>query len=244
MLQKCPICGSKNVIILKGTVCDIAEWEKRKTAHDMGYSFCNCNNIFYTNWSNMQLEIYDDDYEDSYQQERVKESANRLIEKYLPYSQPCEKFLEIGTLNDFFLDAAKNKGYDVCGSDIRSRRTAYRFIEYSLDGEKCAEKFNQIFCSHVFEHVKNPINSIVNLSEMLVSGGGLFIAMPDPVFIEWNDPYTWDYWAVREHHIMWDMKSFINFVKKHSGLKCVYAERNRTMLFMARGDYHLVFKKA
>lgn len=49
-LQKCPICGCDNYMVVRGEI-DFGEG-RREVFPDMGYSFCNCHNIFYTTWCN------------------------------------------------------------------------------------------------------------------------------------------------------------------------------------------------
>jgi hypothetical protein len=44
-LQKCPICGRENYMVVRG---DIEFDGRHEIFPDMGYSFCNCYNIFYS----------------------------------------------------------------------------------------------------------------------------------------------------------------------------------------------------
>jgi len=44
-LQICPICGRSNYMVIRG---DREIGNRHEIYPDMGYSFCNCNNIFYT----------------------------------------------------------------------------------------------------------------------------------------------------------------------------------------------------
>lgn len=49
-MQSCPLCNRSNRMVIKG--CYIHE-NKKETYPDIGYSFCNCENIFYTRKENV-----------------------------------------------------------------------------------------------------------------------------------------------------------------------------------------------
>ena len=50
-MQICPLCGRDNRIVVKGVYTRDG---KREIYPDIGYSFCNCKNIFYTNFENVK----------------------------------------------------------------------------------------------------------------------------------------------------------------------------------------------
>ena len=52
-MQECPLCGRNNRITVLGVYRDE---KKCETYPDMGYSFCNCKNVFYTNFENLTDE--------------------------------------------------------------------------------------------------------------------------------------------------------------------------------------------
>lgn len=49
-MQPCPICGIYQRMMIKGNYVDGSNWSRFP---DMGYSFCNCYNIFFTKWENL-----------------------------------------------------------------------------------------------------------------------------------------------------------------------------------------------
>lgn len=53
-IQKCPLCERENRIVMNGLFVIGSKVEKHP---DMGYSFCNCKNIFYTNRENLRDEV-------------------------------------------------------------------------------------------------------------------------------------------------------------------------------------------
>ena len=46
-IQKCPICGQENDMVIRGDI-ELGPEKKRYIYPDIGYSFCNCHSIFYT----------------------------------------------------------------------------------------------------------------------------------------------------------------------------------------------------
>lgn len=49
-MQECPLCGTPQRMMIKGNYVDKDKWERYP---DMGYSFCNCRNIFFTKPENL-----------------------------------------------------------------------------------------------------------------------------------------------------------------------------------------------
>lgn len=55
-MQNCPLCSQPNRMILRGLYIHKDKVEKYP---DIGYSFCNCRSIFYTNIENVTVPILD-----------------------------------------------------------------------------------------------------------------------------------------------------------------------------------------
>jgi len=240
---KCPLCGQLQPMILYGTVKDFADQTKLRMCFDMGYSFCNCYNIFFTDKKNLDNTIYGDSYTENYG------GLDSFYKPYLKFIDEVDggNFAEVGPVNDVILDGAIAKGYtrSFC-FDIAKRKTKH--YQYIGDFEKVKaddllQKFNFIFMAHVFEHFVNPFDTIREIGRMLRDDGKLFILMPDPAQINWSDPYQWAHLHAREHHILWDMDSFIQFTEEHSGLKCIFKERNFWDSTITTGDYRIMFQK-
>ena len=53
-IQECPLCHRHNRIVMYGLCAAGGKIDKHP---DMGYSFCNCKNIFYTNRENLRDEV-------------------------------------------------------------------------------------------------------------------------------------------------------------------------------------------
>jgi SAM-dependent methyltransferase len=229
-------------VVLYGLAKDLAAGKQSVTC-DMGYSFCNCYNIFYTDKKNLDNTIYGGEYESKY------DGLESLYEPYFKFIEPVSSgtFCEIGTVNDAIMDEAIAKGYSRAYCfDIGKRKTKHYQHIGDFEKVKASDlltKFDYIFMSHVFEHFVSPVDTACELGKLLNSGGTLFISMPDPAQIDWKQPYSWQHFWVREHYILWDMESFAEFIEKHAGLKCVHRERNYFTGSITTGDYRLVFKK-
>ena len=61
--QACPLCGQLQTIMMRGKTHDL-ETDEIGVVGDRGYSFCNCRNIFFTDWKNIDLGHYDGTYID------------------------------------------------------------------------------------------------------------------------------------------------------------------------------------
>jgi hypothetical protein len=67
--------------------------------------------------------------------------------------------------------------------------------------------------------------------------------MPDPYFIPWNNPLQWAHWVVKEHHILWDMDSFID-VCLEKGFNLEYNRRISGVYFNnLSGDFNIILRK-
>lgn len=251
--QACPLCGQAHPIVFPG----ITIAGNILTIHkDKGYSFCNCNNIFFTDWKNMEQQVYDEEYYRKYQFHNDKDLVDSIklyADFYFPIfetlNNSIQSFLEVGAIHDILLDEAKKKKWNTVGVDIFEHPSKH--IQWVTDfeiikSENILLKFDVIWASHVFEHFKDPLKMILNCHEFLNADGLLYIAMPDPWFINHSVikqyPGTWPHFHIQEHHILWDMDSFIDRVLER-GFELSYSKRNGSLDFQTHGDYHLIFKK-
>lgn len=258
LMQQCPFCGEKHHVLVRGGITT-HDGTKLNTEvfPDMGYSFCNCKNIFYTNWENIKLGVYDESYAKRYKNadEVNKKCAKsywqmhkkRIVEN----SNSGEKFLELGAVTPYIMDLAKESGFDTTGLDIIKHDFSHPMIEANFelwDGriwfDDFSEKarFDVIWASHIFEHFQYPLDALDKCRELLEPRGLLFIAMPDPFFITWDSVYNWAHWHIREHHIMWDMDSFADECEK-KGFELIYKERNTIGMTETFGDFHILLRK-
>lgn len=54
-MQECPFCGRNNRMVVKGVY---KNGDKHELYPDIGYSFCNCKSVFYTNYENVKIKTH------------------------------------------------------------------------------------------------------------------------------------------------------------------------------------------
>ena len=209
-LNKCPFCGETKPIIANGLV---KVGEDIKMCPDRGYAFCNCKSIWYTDWVNIDAQ--------------VEEESEQPLDVFRYHLKKC---------------VIKNDGYQrnkffVCGNNGKDVKEEADRLGFDV-GEH--EFYNTIWSYHKIEHVKEPLQLLKEYYDKLEKGGRLFIATPDPFFIEFDNVYLWAHWKLREHYIMWDMESLIDEVEK-IGFTVKMAMRNTEIKPFK--DMHLMFIK-
>lgn len=244
-MQECPLCGQGQPIYVPGMVRSLEKPDNSVIVPDRGFAFCNCYNIFFTKWENIDQTIYDDDYKGNYENPYLKAFYDKYNEIYfgkMDEMYPDGKtFLDVGSINPYLLDLAESRGWKASGLDViehDDERVMLGDFE-QFDGGK----FDFMWMSHVFEHLKDPEVAVDTINRTLSDDGVVFIAMPDTFSIDWKSPHDWGHWHVNEHHILWDMESFILYMVER-GFECVFKKRNATGLFICNGDYHLMFRKS
>ena len=243
-IQSCPLCGRDNIMVVNGYVS--VHNTKVVAVPDQGYSFCNCKNVWYTNWKNIdQTNYFDSEYSSLHYRERYRKEIERLFKEYKPmfeqYGNGGKKLVDLGCVVDFFVDAATAGGYDATGLDITKHKlTKCKFIIADFDRAEIEDKFDIVVANHFIEHLHYPERSFKKMYNMLNDGGLLFVSAPDPFQVNWDMPERWSAWAVRQHYIMWDMDSLIEEYEAR-GFKLLYKKRNIDVRWLQ--DYHLLFKK-
>lgn len=229
LLQECPFCKEHQIIMMRGVCIDIEDSSIQVT-HDKGYSFCNCRNIFYTNWKNIDQTIYDSDYQHKYKTKNLITVAENQVKEVFPKIHNLKKdaktFLEIGSIHDIILDYAKDKGMETVGIEISKRESKHKLINYNIEDIQISSftgKQDIIWATHVLEHLKDPAAALNNFKRSMADDGILYIAMPDTKYINWSNPMNFDWWVL-EHHILWNRDDFIIFAEEQ-GLKCIFKER-------------------
>jgi len=243
-VQNCPLCGQANIMVVNGLVSITND--KTVLTPDQGYSFCNCKNVWYTNWKNIdQTSYYGDEYSNFHYRERYRNEIERLFKGYLPtlkkHGNGGNKLLDIGCIVDFFVDIATKHGYNCTGLDIEKHSlNECKFITADFDNYEPDHKYDIIFFNHVIEHLHYPMRSFKKLYNMLNDGGLLFVSAPDPFQVNWDMPERWSSWCVRQHYIMWDMDSLVDEFEER-GFTTLLNKRNVDLRWLQ--DYHLLFKK-
>jgi SAM-dependent methyltransferase len=92
------------------------------------------------------------------------------------------KVLEIGSSTGILLNAFKIEGFDVTGVEPSKLAARYSKLNYNLnvinglfEEVKIKEKFDLVLCSHLLEHVNNPIEFLSKIRKVLKKEGILYI---------------------------------------------------------------------
>lgn len=244
----CPLCNQPQDKIVDGHYPDPDKkpWGMLMDS-DKGFAFCNCRNIFFNDWKNIEQSVYDASYTDKYQGEIVNKYFEQYFLTYFPKIKPFKhsgRMVEIGCVNKRLLDLFKKIGFDTYSLDIIPHEwEGHKNICCDFEHRRFDEKFAVVWASHVFEHFKDPVAAFHSVYDMLEEGGVCFIAMPDPYFIDFQHPYSWGHWHLREHHIMWDMDSLCGLLRE-IGFEVIDAVHNIGIEFVCNGDFHIMVKKA
>lgn len=240
--QVCPFCSKEQEIRVHGHRPEGTGYVK--IDETVGYSFCNCKNVFFTDFKNMKQSLYESkDYSEKYS--GVGEIIKKHLTFYLPYFQERGKFLELGTVNEALIEHAKELGFDAYGSDYSYRESKNKMIFGDFEKEDFSEHygtFSVLFASHIFEHFKSPLLALNKCNDLLCSGGRIFLAMPDTYFIDWKNPYAWGHWHIEEHYTLWDMNSWVDEMKQ-AGFKILFKTHNTRPEFVCSGDFHVIAEK-
>lgn len=114
------------------------------------------------------------------------ERINR-IEEFLHPNSP-KSLLDIGSASGFFLESAKEKGWDVLGIELSppavefSRSRGLNILQETFEEiDFGPRKFSAITMFDVLEHLSNPKETIEKIKKVLIPGGLLYIYVPN-----WN----------------------------------------------------------
>lgn len=237
--QSCPLCGQLQTIMMRGLTRDI-ETNEIGVVGDRGYSFCNCRNIFFTDWNNIKLSYYNDNYIsyaggsggglEKFNRKLEVDKQWTIVQKFI--NRP-KSFLNVGDYEDTFLDyLAKNNwsNMSLTTIDIAPRESRHRLLTGNFEDYEFSEKFDIIWMSHFLEHTKSPKNVLLKVKNLLNPGGIIFNAMPDTHHINWSDPLSWLFWVVEEHHTLWNLYDFVSFAEEECGLKSLYGNISTDVL--------------
>lgn len=133
----------------------------------------------------------------------------RFLDRYLPLKNgKGKKVLEVGCGIGAFAKILNERGFEVDATDIspfiiERAKKIHPDIDFRvLDIEKnvrVKKKYDDIFAFEVMEHLKNPLQALVNIKKMLKDNGVLIFSTPfpteemlaDPMHINIHPPEYW-----------------------------------------------------
>ena len=221
-IDTCCICGGRNLKVREGKIRT-----KRKIKADKILECLNCSFVFL----NENSHIKEDHYKKSLMHpilttlEELRCESRQDDVRRLRYFIPQikgKKIIEIGSGNGQFLKFSQRFSTTVCGVEPEARFKDI-FLEEKLnirnDINKVSQKFDSVFCFHVIEHVKDPIEFIESLFSLVESKGTIFVETPNSKdalisLYKLKAFSNFTYWD--NHLVLFSKKSFKLMMSKYS----------------------------
>ncbi len=199
-LLKCPLCGSKEFREFYSGI------DLYFSKQHISYDGCEQCSLIFLN-PRPSAQEYKEMYETTFQDKRrgidtVEQAIDRLqkkgsyqekkkeVEYIKEYLKKGDAFLEIGggwgTFAKVIEDTLDVKG-DVVEPSLLASRVAKEYYGLSVFQGSFQEfmeqgntkKYNMVMLFHVFEHLTEPDKFLVQVKNMLLPGGILFLGLPD-----------------------------------------------------------------
>ncbi|PKP22928.1 MAG: hypothetical protein CVU05_01920 [Bacteroidetes bacterium HGW-Bacteroidetes-21] len=175
--QKCILCGSANIFNIKGYESNHLVKCKK------------CDLIFVSRIpTNEELLNYYNNYaqtEEVYFSEITKRRYLVLLDEFQSYRK-TNRILDIGCGKGYFLEIAKENGWEVYGTDIsfsnakNGLRRGINIINSELKNEMFVDSFFDVITSfEVIEHINNPQKEIGLIKKYLRKGGLFYCTTPN-----------------------------------------------------------------
>ena len=140
-----------------------------------------------------------------------------------------KKLMDIGCGTGHFLNALKQKGFEVKGVEVDDGARNFAITEFGLQvvtpdvflSETPADNVGVITLWHVLEHIHQPVDFFRKINESLTQDGILMIAVPN--FTSADASYYGDFWAAYDvpRHLWHFSPAFIEKWVKSQGFKLI-----------------------
>jgi SAM-dependent methyltransferase len=195
-LGRCRICSGELVLARSGRGSQVAPSGFVPTCHRPGdhgdlYRCHECGTVEqpFLPQGDALLDVYREMSDDDYLAEETgrRQTAARLVDLVAQHV-PSGRLLEVGCGHGLLLDEARRHGYEVEGLELS--RAAVLHCREALglpvrqvpvqDPSLDEERFDAILLVDVLEHLDDPVATLERCAELLVPGGALLVATPDP----------------------------------------------------------------
>jgi 2-polyprenyl-3-methyl-5-hydroxy-6-metoxy-1,4-benzoquinol methylase len=221
----CPICNSGKVFNYFKDEPNLKECK-------------DCKIVFAHPFSVNLTAAYDEDYYKPWHEkqfrQRVKMWRRRL--KIVRKFYKAGKLLDVGTGDGLFLKVAKEENFNICGTEISPVAVGIAKNLYNLDVHLTEienvdfeeNSFDVCTIWHVIEHVKNPIEILKKVYELLKPGAVVFVATPNlnkyvsrMIYrLRHNKPYPF-YSQKGEPHLLHFTEYTLEKIIKKAGFKII-----------------------
>lgn len=220
LLTQCPICQN-------------GEIREKLRREDMTVFRCAACSFVFQNPQPSDQElatIYSSEYfieTDNHERlEDMKRATARLYYKQLCNYTPKKggKLLEIGSGNAYFLETARDDGYEIAGIEISPDAT--RKINQLLGGEfvRCGTlesmdykpgSYDICVLFDVIEHVRSPVETLRKIHDLLSVNGAVFIVTPS--LDSWSAKLLGRHWMeYKQEHLSYFDRSTITAALEES----------------------------
>ncbi|MEM3101687.1 MAG: class I SAM-dependent methyltransferase [Candidatus Nitrosotenuis sp.] len=173
----CPICNSKN-----------NKFYCSKNSYNL-FECLNCDLVFVYPVPGNLGDIYGKEYFRNIKQkgnfgyvdyEQDKKSMRGVFELYLQKLEKItaeRKIFDVGAATGYFLDIAKERGWQTSGSEISvyaaevAKKKGHKIFTGSLKKMKTEEKYDSVTMWDVLEHLDNPKEYLRAVNRILKKGG-------------------------------------------------------------------------
>ncbi len=184
--RPCPLC---------------ARWRARIIWTEDGYDYVRCSRC-QTVFSNLSIEEYDATRHNAWDEETPteetvdfygdarREAHRRFLEDCRPAGEG--RLLDVGSGLGFFLQRARDVGWNVTGCDTsppwvaqaRRRLGANRVVPGGVDApELSGAQFDLVTAWDVVEHIFDPVPFLRRLASLMTSQGRLFLRTPNFAYV-------------------------------------------------------------
>jgi len=158
------------------------------------------------------------------EEEDIRVSFRRIFEKLQRYGIEKGRLLEIGCAMGFFLDAARENGWQVHGVEISKRAVEYATEKLGLqvlnrslkDSDFPKEFFKAVVLLDVIEHLGNPLLELYKYHRLLKPGGILVLSTinVDSLIARLLGKRWEDLRRTEEHLFIFSKKTMVDMLKK------------------------------
>jgi len=184
--RKCRICGKSVYPVLNQFERKIYECKSCKVKYLTLDKKTKAEEIY-------KKEYFTEEYKRQYgvtyleDRENILKLADARLKIILKYISPAnKKLLDIGCAYGFFLEKAREKGFDVCGIEIEKKAARYAKQNLKLNvmnknflNAKLNQKFDVITMWYVLEHFVNPEKVLIKIMQFLNPDGMICISLPN-----------------------------------------------------------------
>lgn len=187
------------------------------------------------------VDLYSDEFYEQYygDRERLLSSAQVLVEKLTKYAPDNKiRMLEMGAGLGYTLKTAKEKGWEVFGTEISPFAVRYakeklglEIFNGGLDEAKFPEEFfDLVVMIHVLEHLTNPFKTLKKIFHILKNSGILYIVVPNiGSFKAWLKREKWPYLAPGLHLYHFSPRTLKKIVGKAS-FRVIHIETSQNII--------------